>query len=97
MPHHGLSFCSGQRLTRFWSSDLYHTLAEAVKTAASIAAKSPVAVRATKIFMLHGRDHSVAEGLQFTQALNAGLLQSEDLPTAMAASMQKKKATFAKL
>ena len=47
--------------------------------------------------MLHGRDHSVAEGLQFTQALNAGLLQSEDLPTAMAASMQKKKATFAKL
>ncbi|KAN0066475.1 hypothetical protein ACQY0O_000569 [Thecaphora frezii] len=69
----------------------------AVKTASEIATKSPVAVRATKIFMLHGRDHSVEEGLRFTQALNSGLLQSDDLPIAMSAVMQKKKPIFAKL
>ncbi|EPQ31879.1 uncharacterized protein PFL1_00078 [Pseudozyma flocculosa PF-1] len=72
-------------------------VAAAIKTASDIAAKAPVAVRATKIFMLHGRDHSVEEGLRYTQALNSGLLQSDDLPVAMLAVMQKQKPQFAKL
>lgn len=72
-------------------------VAEAVKTASFIAGKAPVAVRGTKIFLLHGRDHTVDEGLKYTTALNSALLQSDDMPVAMLAVMQKKTPKFAKL
>lgn len=72
-------------------------VAAAVKTAVEIAGKAPVAVRGTKIYLLHGRDHSVEEGLKYTQALNSALLQSDDMPVAMLAVMQKKTPKFAKL
>ncbi|EST07860.1 Crotonase superfamily [Kalmanozyma brasiliensis GHG001] len=69
----------------------------AVKTASIIASKAPVAVRGTKIFLLHSRDHTVEEGLRYTTALNSALLQSDDMPVAMLAVMQKKTPKFAKL
>ncbi|SPO22117.1 related to delta3,5-delta2,4-dienoyl-coa isomerase precursor [Ustilago trichophora] len=72
-------------------------VAAAVKTATEIASKAPVAVRGTKIYLLHGRDHSVEEGLKYTQALNSALLQSDDMPVAMLAVMQKQTPKFAKL
>ncbi|KDN52794.1 ClpP/crotonase [Tilletiaria anomala UBC 951] len=72
-------------------------VAEAIKTAALIATKSPVAVRSTKALMVYSRDHSVEEGLRYTSIWNAAMLQSEDLLAAMAAAMQKTTATFAKL
>ena len=37
---------------------LCHDAAAAVKTASEIASKAPVAVRGTKIYLLHGRDHT---------------------------------------
>lgn len=37
---------------------LWGVTAAAVKTAAQIASKAPVAVRGTKIYLLHGRDHT---------------------------------------
>lgn len=40
---------------------------------------------------------SVEEGLRYTQALNSALLQSDDMPVAMLAVMQKKTPKFAKL
>ncbi|CDS82360.1 related to DELTA3,5-DELTA2,4-DIENOYL-COA ISOMERASE PRECURSOR [Sporisorium scitamineum] len=72
-------------------------VAAAVKTATRIASKAPVAVRGTKIYLLHSRDHSVEEGLRYTQALNSALLQSDDMPVAMLAVMQKQTPKFAKL
>ncbi|SPO29104.1 related to delta3,5-delta2,4-dienoyl-coa isomerase precursor [Ustilago trichophora] len=72
-------------------------VAAAVETASIIASKAPVAVRGTKIYLLHSRDHSVEEGLKYTQALNSALLQSEDMPVAMLATMQKQVPKFAKL
>ncbi|CBQ72147.1 related to DELTA3,5-DELTA2,4-DIENOYL-COA ISOMERASE PRECURSOR [Sporisorium reilianum SRZ2] len=72
-------------------------VAAAVKTAAQIASKAPVAVRGTKIYLLHSRDHGVEEGLRYVQALNSALLQSDDMPVAMLAVMQKKTPKFAKL
>ncbi|SJX62018.1 related to DELTA3,5-DELTA2,4-DIENOYL-COA ISOMERASE PRECURSOR [Sporisorium reilianum f. sp. reilianum] len=72
-------------------------VAAAVKTAAQIASKAPVAVRGTKIYLLHSRDHGVEEGLRYVQALNSALLQSDDMPVAMLAVMQKQTPKFAKL
>ncbi|PWY98514.1 ClpP/crotonase [Testicularia cyperi] len=84
-------------LSRVVDGGRTEVVAAAIKTATAIAQKSPVAVRATKIYMLHGRDHSVEEGLKFTQGLNAALLQSDDMPVAMAAVMQKQTPKFSKL
>lgn len=69
----------------------------AIKTAAEIASKAPIAVRGTKIYLLHSRDHGVEEGLRFVQAFNSALLQSDDMPEAMLAVMQKQTPKFAKL
>jgi len=51
---------------------------EAVKMAALIASKSPIAVLGTKKVMNYSRDHSVQDGLDYTAAWNMGMLQSED-------------------
>ncbi|PWN48748.1 ClpP/crotonase [Violaceomyces palustris] len=69
----------------------------ALRTAIEISKKSPIAVRTTKVLMLHARDHSVQEGLSYTAAYNMAMLQSEDMPIAMASVMQKKEPKFSKL
>lgn len=58
-------------------------LKEAIKLAAVLAEKSPVALRNTKHLLLHGRDHTVREGLEYTAAWNAAGLQSEEIPQAV--------------
>lgn len=55
----------------------------AIETAKIIASKSPVAVRGTKVALLHGRDHTVKEGLDFQAAWNMSMLQTGDLPVAV--------------
>ncbi|CEH18123.1 related to--dienoyl-coa isomerase precursor [Ceraceosorus bombacis] len=72
-------------------------LAAAIAIAKDIASKAPIAARGTKDLLLHARDHSVDDGLAYTAAWNAAMLQSEDIPVAMAAVLQKKKPTFEKL
>lgn len=72
-------------------------LKEAIATAKIMAEKSPTAIRNTKHLLLHARDHSVQEGLEYTAAWNSAGLQSEEIPTAMLAVMQKKKPVFSKL
>ena len=69
-------------------------LAEVMKIAVLIAEKSPSAVRGTKNVLLHARDHSVSEGLEYVATLNASQLLSEDLKIAMMASFSKQKASF---
>lgn len=58
-------------------------LKEAIQVAKIMAEKSPVAVRNTKHLLLHSRDHSVQEGLEYTAAWNSAALQSEEIPTAV--------------
>ncbi|KAI3618486.1 hypothetical protein CBS9595_002849 [Malassezia furfur] len=72
-------------------------LRAAIATAETIAAHSPVAVTGSKQALVYSRDHTVPEGLQFMQYLNAALLQTEDFGTAAMAAMAKTKPTFAKL
>ncbi|KAI9296030.1 ClpP/crotonase [Neoconidiobolus thromboides FSU 785] len=69
----------------------------ALKIATAIASKSPVAVLGTKHLLLHSRDHSVAEGLLYTATWNASMLQTEDIPKSVMASMQKKPAFYSNL
>lgn len=65
-----------------------------LELAAEIAAKSPIAVTATKQQLNYARDHTVEEGLDYMVSWNMGLLQSKDLLEAGQAFMQKKKPQF---
>jgi enoyl-CoA hydratase len=69
-------------------------LDEVMKIAEIIAAKSPVSVRGTKHILLHTRDHSVADGLNYIATWNAAMLLSNDLQEAFTAKMEKREAKF---
>ncbi|KAL2259075.1 hypothetical protein VTK26DRAFT_7377 [Humicola hyalothermophila] len=72
-------------------------LAAAVKLAAFIATKSPVAVQGTKELLNHSRDHTVADNLRYTGVWNSATLQTNDVAAALLSGMQKRKPTFEKL
>jgi Delta3,5-Delta2,4-dienoyl-CoA isomerase len=72
-------------------------LESAVALAKLIASKSPVAVTTTKLSLNYSRDHSVQEGLDHILLLNSAMLQTDDLPKAAMANMQKTKAVYPKL
>ncbi|KAK0735660.1 ClpP/crotonase-like domain-containing protein [Apiosordaria backusii] len=69
----------------------------AVKMAAFIAGKSPVAVQGTKEVLNHSRDHAVEENLRYVGIWNAAALQTNDVQAALLSGMQKRKPTFEKL
>lgn len=62
--------------------------------AATIAAKSPLAIAGTKHMLSYMRDHRVDDGLEYIATWNAAMLQSADLKVAMLASMSKQKPQF---
>ncbi len=69
-------------------------LVEVMKIAILVAQKSPSAIRGTKNVLLHARDHTVSDGLDYVATVNASQLLSEDLKIAMMASFSKQKPTF---
>ncbi|HEX2038955.1 MAG TPA: crotonase/enoyl-CoA hydratase family protein [Acidimicrobiales bacterium] len=62
--------------------------------AAEIAANSPLAVQGTKQVLRASEDRTVAEGLDYVAAWNAGHLQSADLVEAMTAFLEKRPPQF---
>jgi delta(3,5)-delta(2,4)-dienoyl-CoA isomerase len=72
-------------------------LEAALKTAALIASKSPIAVQGTKELLNHARDHSVADSLRYTGVWNSAAVQSTDVERAMLSGLQKTKPRFEKL
>jgi enoyl-CoA hydratase/carnithine racemase len=62
--------------------------------AATIAAKSPLTVRGIKRVMNFSRDHSVADGLEFVAAWNAGMMVSKDLEAAAMSTLMKETPSF---
>jgi len=62
--------------------------------AATIAAKSPLAIRGTKEMITYARDHSVADSLHYNATWNAAMLLGDDLQEAMMANMGKRAAAF---
>ncbi|KAI8983164.1 ClpP/crotonase [Trametes punicea] len=69
-------------------------LAAALELAKLIAEKSPVAVVGTKHLLLHARDHSVRENLEYTAVWNSAMLQTQDLTDAVKAAQKKEKPKF---
>lgn len=65
-----------------------------LKIAEQIASKSPLSIRGTKHILLHTRDHTVAQGLEYMATWNAAMLISNDLMEAFTAKMQKREAKF---
>ncbi|OLY84413.1 Delta(3,5)-Delta(2,4)-dienoyl-CoA isomerase, mitochondrial [Smittium mucronatum] len=69
----------------------------AISIAAQVAAKSPVAVVSTKMVMNYSRDHSVDEGLEHVALWNTLMHNTDDIKTAIAATLAKKTPKFSKL
>ena len=69
-------------------------LTEVTKIAETIAEKSPIVIRGTKEILLHKRDHSVSESLEYVATWNAGMLFSNDIQEALKAYVTKEKPTF---
>jgi len=59
-----------------------------------IAAKSPLAIRGSKEMLNYGRDHSVADGLNYVTTWNAAMLLSADLDETMAALREQRPPHF---
>ncbi len=62
--------------------------------AATVAAKSPLAIRGIKEQLNYARDHSVADGLNHVATWNAATLLSEDLMVAMSAAQKREPPRF---
>jgi enoyl-CoA hydratase len=62
---------------------------------ASLAAKSPLALRGTKHAITYARDHSVADGLEQIATWNAAMLPSADLDEAVAAFRERRTPGYA--
>ncbi|PCH33020.1 ClpP/crotonase [Wolfiporia cocos MD-104 SS10] len=69
----------------------------ALSTAKEIAQKSPIAVLGTKHLLLHARDHSVQENLDYTTVWNGVMLQTADIKESLAAVKAKRKPQYATL
>jgi enoyl-CoA hydratase len=72
-------------------------LAAAETMAREICSKSPLAITGIKQVLAYGRDHSVADGLEYVAVWNAGMLQGEDMGQAVKAQMTRQSATYANL
>ena len=62
--------------------------------AAEIATKSPLAITGIKAVLNHGRDATIAQGLDYVATWNAGMLQGSDVPNAVRAVLNKGSAVF---
>lgn len=72
-------------------------LASAYALAAEIAGKSPLAITGIKAVLNHGRDATIAQGLDYVATWNAGMLQGGDVAEAMQAQAAKRAGVFADL
>ena len=73
-------------------------MTQAGALALTIASKSPLAIVGTKHHLLYARDHSVAQALDYHALWNAALMQTDDVPQAMAQARKPRPgAVFAKL
>jgi enoyl-CoA hydratase len=64
------------------------------RIAQTIAAKSPLAIRGSKEMLNYGRDHTVADGLNYVATWNAAMLMSLDLDETMTAMRAQRPPRF---
>ncbi|MGB0523286.1 MAG: crotonase/enoyl-CoA hydratase family protein [Flammeovirgaceae bacterium] len=75
-------------------ADKEEMMAKVMELAQLIAAKSPLSIRGSKAVLNYTRDHSVEDGLNFIATWNAAMIMSDDLATALQASMMKQTPEF---
>lgn len=94
-------FNAEEALHQGFISYVFKTKSEAIhrafKIASLIVQKSPIAVQSTKHLLNYSRARTVEEGLRYTATFNSAALQTQDIPEAITAGMQRRKAEFAKL
>jgi len=82
-------------------NSLYDTQEEMVNSvleiASTIASKAPLAVYGCKKMILHARDHTVADTLDYVGLWNASFFQRDEIGEAMRAAQEKRAANFAPL
>ena len=64
------------------------------KIAEQIADKAPLAIRGVKEMLLHSRDNSVADGLNYVATWNSAMLLSVDLEESVMAMIQNRSAEY---
>ena len=64
-------------------------VAGALEVARRIAAKSPVAIAATKDMISHARDHSVPDSFEYLNALQPGIFSIDDIRRSVVAMKDK--------
>ena len=64
------------------------------KIAEQIADKAPLAMRGVKEMLLHSRDNSVADGLNYVATWNSAMLLSADLEESVMAMLQNRSAEY---
>ena len=69
-------------------------ICEVRKIAEKIAGKAPLAIRGVKEILLHSRDNSVADGLNYVATWNSAMLLSADLEESVMAMMQNRSAEY---
>ncbi|TWI53169.1 enoyl-CoA hydratase [Pseudomonas duriflava] len=67
---------------------------DVMQIAATIAVKSPRAIRGTKAMINYMQDHRIDDGLDYIATWNAAMLQSNDLRIALAAQMSRQAPDF---
>jgi len=72
-------------------------ISRALELAKTLAARSPVAMVATKITLNYSRDHSVSDGLDYMSTWVGGVLYGQDMQQAVEGYLSKKTPTFSKL
>ena len=94
----GRNFDAAEARRHGFANDVYATpqdLAdEVIALARKIAAKSPLAIRGSKEMLNYGRDHSVADGLNYVATWNAAMLMSADLDEAISAQRDRRPPQF---
>ena len=69
-------------------------ICEVRKIAEQIAEKAPLAIRGVKEMLLHSRDNSVSEGLNYVATWNSAMLLSADLEESTMAMLQNRSAEY---
>ncbi len=75
-------------------ADRDEMMREVTAIARTIASKAPLAVRGSKEMILYGRDHSVADGLNYIATWNAGMFSQVDLGAGLEAQAAGEQARY---
>ena len=101
LAYTGRPLSAGDAVTYGLVNTVYDTqeemVASVLETASVIASKAPLAVYGCKQMILHARDNTVADTLDYVALWNASFFQREEISEAMAASTAQRPGEFASL